>query len=364
MRKILCIVLAVLLLASIGISALADDQEKTEVSDIYVLDYPQLGFHFEIPEKYRNLKGSLDIGAQYLDDGIIQITFSYYSFPPEDFDAYNEYFEKWGTAVLAGEPEPEPPDPRWTSGRDSAFLYEFFSINNDRGEAELREELKEHNGLRGDNFKWLDQIGSDGEFSFFMGQYPEFDKYREEFREVMGDDYFGECEELINDRETFLSAMTLSAPDSEQLALEVGDTVSFTTTDLDGNPVNSGELFAASKVTMINLWATWCFACKKELPDLAEIAKEYEKKGCRVVGICLDADEEGMDELAKEILKENGADYLNLVPPEDVEDLLPTICFPTTFFFDSEGRMISEPVRGAYVEEYGPALDAALEQIG
>ena len=102
---------------------------------------------------------------------------------------------------------------------------------------------------------------------------------------------------------------------------------------------------------MINLWATWCHACIKEMPELAELAKEFEKNGCRIVGICLDADEEGMDELAREILKEKGVDYLNLVPPESVDEILPTIAYPTSFFFDSEGRMIVEPIRGAYVDQ-------------
>ena len=150
----------------------------------------------------------------------------------------------------------------------------------------------------------------------------------------------------------------------EQNTLETDDLVSFETTDLDGNPVNSRTLFAGSKVTMINLWATWCHACKKEMPELGDLSKEFEKNGCRIVGICLDADEEGMDELAKEILKEKGADFLNLVPPEDVEDLLPTIKLPTSFFFDGEGRMLVEPVCGAHVEQYLPALNAALAKLG
>ena len=70
-----------------------------------------------------------------------------------------------------------------------------------------------------------------------------------------------------------------------------------------------------------------------------------------------------MDELAKEILEQNGVDYLNLTPPEDVIELFPTVSFPTSFFFDSEGRMIVEPIRGALIDQYLPALNAALEQL-
>ena len=116
---------------------------------------------------------------------------------------------------------------------------------------------------------------------------------------------------------------------------------------------------------MLNFWATWCAACKKEMRQLEELSKEFEKNGCQIVGMCIDADEEGMDEAAREILAEYGVDYLNLAPPEDMEEVLPTlISLPTSFFIDSEGRMIAEPVRGAHVEEYLPALNDALAKLG
>ena len=362
MRKMLCILLAALLLVSIGTPALAEGNDAEE-NDPFVFDLPNIGFHFVTPEKYRNLKGSLDWGSHYLDDGILQIPLSYYCFPPEDFDAYNDFANAYFNAVLAGENPPEPADPRWSTGMECAYLYDIFIINADRGEEELREELKEHNGIREDNFAWLEKIGSDGEFSFFVGQYAELEENREEYREVMGEEYFAELEDIAADRETFLNALTLHAPEYELNKLETDDVISFETTDLNGNPVNSKELFAGSKVTMINLWATWCIACKKELPELNELAKEFKKNGCQIVGICLDADEEGMDELAKEILEQNGVDYLNLTPPEDVIELFPTVSFPTSFFFDSEGRMIVEPIRGALMDQYLPALNAALEQL-
>ena len=363
MKKILCILLAVLLLVSIGVLALAEAEAAEETAPV-VIDRPQDGFHFVMPEKYLNLKGALDWESHYLDDGLRQIQLSYYSFPEEDFDPYNAYVNAYFEALLAGEDPPKPADPRWETGMECGFLFDIFIINDNRGEEVLREELKEHNGKREDKFSWLEKIGSDGEFNFFVGQYTELEEDADEFREVMGEEYYTEFQELAADRETFLNALTLRAPEYEQSMLETDDVISFETTDLDGNPVNSKDLFAGSKVTMINLWATWCVACKKELPELNELAKEFEKNGCQIVGICLDADEEGMDEVAKEILAKNGVDYLNLVPPEDVIELLPTVSFPTSFFFDSEGRMIVEPIRGAFVDKYLPAMNTALAQLG
>ena len=347
-------------------SAVAAQEQPVDEKDesYYVIDRPTAGFHFVVPEKYRNLNGSLSFDSHPLDDGILHTTSSYYAFPTDEFDAYDAFGEAWFNAILNGEEPPEPPDPLWMTGCECVYLFDYFVINGDRGEEELRASLKESNGVRGDDFRWLEKLGSDGEFSFFLGQYSELDELMDRCRDVLDEKYFSELEELVNDRETYINALTLKAPVADRTALEVGDVVSFETTDLDGNPVNSKDLFAGRKVTMINLWATWCFACKKELPELSELAKKCEEMGCQIVGICLDADEEDLAELAREILKSNGADYLNLVPPENTGNLLPTISYPTSFFFDSEGRMIVEPVRGAHVDQDLAALNAALEKIG
>ena len=341
----------------------AAEAETAENSDSFVFDAPAVGFHFEVPEKYRHLKGTLDWSGGYLDDGILQFTATYYAIPKDRIEEYFDYIGAAVQAMAAGEEVPEAPVPGWDNYGISTVAYDAFSISSDRSEEDLRQELKDHNGWRGDNFGWFEKIGSDGEYSFYIGQYAELEENKEKHRDAMGD-CFEEFEEIVTDRDGFLSALTLKAPDQQKTNLEIGETVAFETTDLDGNPISSKDLFAAGRVTMINLWATWCHACINELPELAEIAKEYEGKGCRIVGICLDADEEGIPAEAKEILKEAGVEYLNLVPPEGVENLLPTICYPTSFLFDSEGRLIAEPIRGAHIEEYRPALDKALDQTG
>ena len=118
MKKKLCLLLAVLMLASIGAPALAEGS-GAEAADPLVYDEPKIGFHFVTPEKYRNYKGSPDWGSHYLDDGLFQITLSYYAFPEEDFDVYNDYVNAYYNALLAGEALPEPADPRWARMRST-----------------------------------------------------------------------------------------------------------------------------------------------------------------------------------------------------------------------------------------------------
>ncbi len=145
---------------------------------------------------------------------------------------------------------------------------------------------------------------------------------------------------------------------------EPGTMVAFETTDLDGNPVSSEALFAESKVTVINLWATWCPPCKNELPELAAMAEEFEAQGCRLVGICYDATDPETVAEAQSLLAEVGADYLNLVAPENVDSILSTPGVPTTFFVDKDGKMLVEPVLGAYPDDYRESLAQALELVG
>ena len=61
----------------------------------------------------------------------------------------------------------------------------------------------------------------------------------------------------------------------------------FNSVDVDGNKVSS-EILKGKKVTMVNIWGTFCTPCIKEMPDLEKLNKEYADKGFQVVGIVCD----------------------------------------------------------------------------
>ena len=144
---------------------------------------------------------------------------------------------------------------------------------------------------------------------------------------------------------------------------EIGGGVSFTfaTTDMAGNTVTSAEAFAGNKITLVNLWATWCPPCVGELGELAQIHERLREMDCGVVGILLDADEAGAVGKARALMEENGVGYPVLALSEDMYDVLSTVdVIPTSFFVDSNGNIVGTPIVGAMPEEYIPAVKALL----
>ena len=147
---------------------------------------------------------------------------------------------------------------------------------------------------------------------------------------------------------------------AEQL---IGQTIQFETTDLDGNPVKSEDLFKDNKITLINIWGTWCPACTGELGELANINNRLKEKGCGVVGVEIEnpgvtiAD---VKEDAEALLKENNVTYPSVWCPEGVSFFENLGGYPYNYFVDSEGKILTFPICGAAINEYEAVIDRLL----
>lgn len=47
-----------------------------------------------------------------------------------------------------------------------------------------------------------------------------------------------------------------------------------------------------ARLTVVNLWATWCAPCVAEMPTLATVQREYGARGLRVVAVSVDRPQE------------------------------------------------------------------------
>ena len=143
---------------------------------------------------------------------------------------------------------------------------------------------------------------------------------------------------------------------------------SFTGKDLDGNDVNSDELFSSSKVTVMNFWFTTCKPCVGELGDLEQLNKELAEKGGQVVGVnsfTLDGNKDDIADV-KDVLSKKGVTYKNVWFKSDSEAGKLTsnlFSFPTTYVIDQNGNIVGEPIVGAISSaEQRAALDKLIDQ--
>lgn len=136
--------------------------------------------------------------------------------------------------------------------------------------------------------------------------------------------------------------------------------------DMEGNPVSS-DTFSESRLTMVNVWATYCSPCLNEMPELGELAGEYDPEDFQIIGIVSnvpeDADEEKL-ELVEALIKQTSADYPHLLLNESLNDglLADVTAVPTTFFFDAKGKLLDTVIGAKDKASWKEMIDGFLEE--
>jgi thiol-disulfide isomerase/thioredoxin len=122
--------------------------------------------------------------------------------------------------------------------------------------------------------------------------------------------------------------------------------------DAEGKPLKLSDW--KGRVALVNLWATWCAPCRKEMPDLAKLQKELGSDDFEVVAISVDR--KGAEASAA-FLKETGADGLRLYvePTTAILNDIQALGLPATVLIDRQGREIGRLL--------GPADWASPEAI-
>lgn len=144
--------------------------------------------------------------------------------------------------------------------------------------------------------------------------------------------------------------------------------------DFDGNKINIADILAKNKYTFVNVWATFCGYCIKEMPDLAKLANDYKGK-LGFLGIVADvkplqssneAEKMMRDktiESAKRIISKTKVNYANLLPSQDALNYFSNLLtgYPTTFIIDSEGNVVDTYVGARDYDGYKFSIDQLFE---
>lgn len=144
----------------------------------------------------------------------------------------------------------------------------------------------------------------------------------------------------------------------------------FKTQDIEGKAFTDAD-FAKNKLTMVNVFATWCTACIQEIPDLEKLNEEMKDKGVGVVGVVMDTHENGKDipdalDKAKAIQSKLKTTYPFLKPDDKLMNgrLQGIQALPETFFVDSKGNIVGETYSGAKsLEEWKAVVEKELKNV-
>lgn len=123
--------------------------------------------------------------------------------------------------------------------------------------------------------------------------------------------------------------------------------------------VRSGE----ARATLVNVWATWCAPCVKEMPDLLELERDYRDKGLRLVLVSADFDSAA----PAKFLAQRGVDYPTYFKVGRDEEFIEAIdprwsgALPVTVIFDSQGNRRAFWEGSADYHRFEEAVLAALE---
>ena len=164
---------------------------------------------------------------------------------------------------------------------------------------------------------------------------------------------------------SILEEASTQAEASKQKETNGDSQIVFTCQDMDGNAV-SEVVFSESKLTMVNVWATYCNPCLREMPGLGELAGEYETEEFQIIGIISDvmegADAATMDNAAA-LIEMTGADYIHLLLNESVFYALLTdvTAVPTTFFVNENGEVIDTVIGAMEKTAWEEKINALLE---
>ncbi len=152
--------------------------------------------------------------------------------------------------------------------------------------------------------------------------------------------------------------LTLAAcaapPRVEPKPPQVGEVLTIEATDWrTGQPVELAQL--RGKVTLIELWATWCGPCAQALAHHSQLYQRLQSKGLRALAISLDEDR---DALVRFLASREIPFAIAWDSQQRTGERLRPPLLPTTYVLDVEGKIL-----GIYRGGDDAALRAIRDQV-
>lgn len=117
---------------------------------------------------------------------------------------------------------------------------------------------------------------------------------------------------------------------------------------------------------IVNLWASWCAPCRREIPELVRLEQEYARCGLRVLGLALDEPAELATAVAPTIdryfpaFRTLARDAASLDSFASVLDGAWNEVMPTSYVLDRDGTVVRRIQGGKPYAEFAAAVTPLL----
>jgi cytochrome c biogenesis protein CcmG/thiol:disulfide interchange protein DsbE len=119
--------------------------------------------------------------------------------------------------------------------------------------------------------------------------------------------------------------------------------------DLQGRPVSLDDL--RGEVVFLNVWATWCPPCRKEMPSMQRLYDRLGPEGLRIVAVSIDAAPGALDAAGRPggdieaFAKEYGLTFDIWHDPEGgIQRVYRTTGIPESFVIDRDGTIVKKVI--------------------
>jgi thiol-disulfide isomerase/thioredoxin len=112
------------------------------------------------------------------------------------------------------------------------------------------------------------------------------------------------------------------------------------------------------KTLFLNIWATWCGPCVREMPSIAKLARDPRLQGKNIEFVCVSVDES--TDRVRQFLE--GKEWsMTVLRADKLSPVFTTEGIPATFLIAADGRIAASAVGGADWSE--PNVVTFLEKL-
>jgi thiol-disulfide isomerase/thioredoxin len=140
---------------------------------------------------------------------------------------------------------------------------------------------------------------------------------------------------------SWIAYLAYFAPKEEEVAARGVADFRWRLYNLDDKPVDFARY--KGKVVFLNVWATWCPPCVREMPSIAALAANPRLKDVEFV--CVSTDDSS--ETVRDFLRDKSGWRMTILRADRIPPVFATDGIPATFIIARDGRIVFAEVGAA-----------------